>query len=86
MRRNEGKAARGHSNLQRLDPLARFALARFRTVDPRVAWEIALALPATIAGAWLGAFIYRPFADRGYQRVLTASMPAFGLILIWTSW
>jgi uncharacterized membrane protein YfcA len=52
----------------------------------QVAWEIALALPATIAGAWLGAFLYRRLADRGYQRVVMALLLGFGLILIWTSW
>ena len=34
------------------------------------ALNTAIALPATIGGAWLGAFIYRRLADRGYQRAV----------------
>src|SRR5579863_1609178 len=38
----------------------------------QVALEAAIVLPATIGGAWLGAFIYQRLADRGYQRVVMA--------------
>jgi uncharacterized protein len=51
-----------------------------------VAIEAAVALPGTIGGAWLGAFIYRRLADRGYQRVVMLLLIASGLGLIWTSW
>ena len=44
----------------------------------------AIALPATIAGAWIGAFIYRRLADRGYQRVVMLLLLVFGLALIWS--
>jgi uncharacterized protein len=46
----------------------------------------AVALPATIAGAWSGAFIYRRLADRGYQGVVMALLFLAGAALIWTTW
>jgi uncharacterized protein len=46
----------------------------------------AVALPATIGGAWTGAYIYRRLADRGYQRVVMLLLFASGAALIWTSW
>jgi hypothetical protein len=36
----------------------------------QVAIQALVALPGTIGGAWLGAFIYRRLADRGYQRAV----------------
>lgn len=52
----------------------------------QVALDAAVALPATIAGAWIGAFIYRRLADRGYQRVVMVLLLLGGVTLIWTSW
>jgi len=52
----------------------------------QVALDTAVALPATIAGAWTGAFIYRRLADRGYQRAVMLLLLVSGLALIWTSW
>lgn len=51
----------------------------------QVGWASAIALPATIAGAWIGAAMYRRMADRGYQRVVLLLLLVFGLTLIWTS-
>jgi uncharacterized protein len=51
----------------------------------QVLWASALALPGTIAGAWIGAFIYRRLADRSYQRVVMLLLLGFGLTLVWTS-
>ena len=51
----------------------------------QVLLELALALPATIASAAIGAFIYRRLADRGYQRVVMLLLLVFGLTLVWTS-
>jgi uncharacterized protein len=51
-----------------------------------VAVQAAVALPGTIGGAWLGAFIYRRLADRGYQRVVMLFLIASGVGLLWTSW
>lgn len=45
----------------------------------------AIALPGTIGGAWLGAFIYRRLRDRGYQRVVMVLLLISGAGLIWTS-
>jgi len=44
-----------------------------------------VALPGTIGGVWLGAFIYRRIADRSYSRVIMALLLISGVILIWTS-
>jgi hypothetical protein len=43
------------------------------------------ALPGTIGGAWLGAFIYRRLADRSYQRIIMMLLLLSGVALIWTS-
>jgi uncharacterized protein len=51
-----------------------------------VAVQAVVALPGTIGGAWLGAFIYRRLAERGYQRVVMLLLIASGIGLIWTSW
>jgi uncharacterized membrane protein YfcA len=52
----------------------------------QVALAAAVALPAAIGGAWIGAFIYRRLADRGYQRAVMLLLLASGFTLIWTSW
>jgi uncharacterized membrane protein YfcA len=44
-----------------------------------------VALPGTIGGAQLGAFIYRRLADHSYQRVIMALLLISGVVLIWTS-
>jgi uncharacterized protein len=51
----------------------------------QVAFDALVALPATIAGAWLGAFIYRRLADRGYQRVVMLLLLVSGAGLIWNT-
>jgi len=51
----------------------------------QVAWTTAIALPATIGGAWIGAFIYRRLADRGYQRAVMLLLLLAGAALIWTT-
>jgi len=52
----------------------------------QVALATVIVLPATIAGAWLGAFIYRRLADRGYQRAVMVLLLFSGVTLIWASW
>ena len=52
----------------------------------QVFMSAAIALPATICGAWLGAFLYRRLADRGYQRVVMVLLLTSGIGLIWTAW
>jgi len=44
-----------------------------------------VALPGTIGGAQLGAFVYRRLADRTFQRVIMALLLISGIVLIWTS-
>lgn len=43
------------------------------------------AVPGTIAGARLGAFIYRRIADRSYSRIIMMLLLMSGIVLIWTS-
>lgn len=50
-----------------------------------VGLALLVALPGTIGGAWLGAFIYKRLADRGYQRIIMLLLLASGLALVWTS-
>jgi uncharacterized membrane protein YfcA len=52
----------------------------------QVALAAAVALPAAIAGAWIGAAIYWRLADRGYQRVVMMLLLVSGLTLIWSGW
>jgi len=52
----------------------------------QVAAAAIVALPGTIGGAWLGAFVYRRLHDHSYQRVIMALLLISGLALIWTSW
>jgi len=52
----------------------------------QVALQAAIVLPATIGGAWLGAFIYKRIADRGYQRAVMVLLLVSGVTLIWASW
>jgi len=52
----------------------------------QVAAQAAIALPATICGAWIGAFIYRRLADRGYQVAVMVLLWLSGAGLIWASW
>jgi uncharacterized membrane protein YfcA len=51
----------------------------------QVAVAAIVALPGTIAGAWLGAFVYRRLADHSYQRVIMVLLLLSGVALIWTS-
>lgn len=51
----------------------------------QVAVAAIMALPGTIGGAWLGAFVYRRIADRSYSRVIMTLLLISGIILIWTS-
>jgi uncharacterized membrane protein YfcA len=64
--------------------LALVSHAVSRLLTPEVALAAGIALPATIAGAWTGAFIYRRLADRGYQRVVMLLLLLSGATLIWT--
>jgi uncharacterized membrane protein YfcA len=51
----------------------------------QVAMQAPIALPATIAGAWLGAAIYRRLHDRGYQRAIMVLLLVSGAALIWST-
>jgi uncharacterized protein len=51
----------------------------------QVAVAAIAALPGTMVGVWLGAFIYRRIADRSYSRIIMLLLLASGVVLIWTS-
>ena len=51
----------------------------------QIALDAMVALPATIGGAWIGAFIYRRLADHSYQRIIMVLLAISGLTLISTS-
>ena len=51
----------------------------------QVLLQAAIALPGTIGGAWLGGYLYRRLADRGYQRIVMALLLISGGGLIWSS-
>ena len=63
--------------------LVSHAASGFITHDLMIAALVAL--PGTIGGAQLGAFIYRRLADHSYQRVIMVLLLISGVVLIWTS-
>jgi uncharacterized protein len=63
--------------------LVSHAVSGFITRDLLMAALVAL--PGTIGGAQLGAFIYRRLADHSYQRVIMVLLLISGVVLIWTS-
>lgn len=66
--------------------LALAAHAASGLLTRQVGLDALVALPATIGGAWVGAFFYRRLADSGYQRVIMLLLLASGLTLVATSW
>lgn len=44
-----------------------------------------VALPGTIAGVCIGAYVYRRIADHSYQRIIMVLLMISGVILIWSS-
>jgi len=65
--------------------LALVAHAASGMLTRQVCLDALVALPATIGGAWLGAFIYRRLADHSYQRIIMVLLLISGSTLIWTS-
>jgi uncharacterized membrane protein YfcA len=65
--------------------LALAAHAASGLLTRQVLLQAAVALPGTVGGAWLGAFLYRRIGDRGYQRVVMVLLLISGSGLIWTS-
>jgi hypothetical protein len=43
------------------------------------------AVPGSIAGAWVGAEIYKRLGDRGFARIVLGLLFLSGVVLIWTS-
>lgn len=59
------------------------AFAGFVTV--RTGTALLVALPGTIAGAWMGAWTYRRLTDRRFRQVILLLLSFSGLMLIWTN-
>ena len=66
--------------------LALFAHAASGLLTRQILFEALIGLPGTIAGAWIGAYLYRRLADSGYQRVIMLLLLVSGVTLIWTNW
>jgi uncharacterized membrane protein YfcA len=85
-RLDQAAAPRRGAILQYRNPVARVAVARLSGLLTRqIAVDALIGLPATIAGAWSGGYIYRRLADRGYQRVVMVLLLISGVALLWTS-
>lgn len=50
-----------------------------------LAWLVAIALPGTFAGAWLGAKAYRRVSDRRFREIVLCLLAVSGLSLVWAS-
>ncbi len=50
-----------------------------------VVWLALLALPATISGAWIGAWTYRVLSDQNFRDVVLGLLFLSGIGLVWSS-
>lgn len=53
-------------------------------VEPNVVWLALVALPGTIAGAWLGARVYHAMSDRNFGDVVLGLLFLSGIGLVWS--
>jgi uncharacterized protein len=53
-------------------------------IERDVIWLALLTFPATIAGAWLGARLYRALSDRNFRDIVLAILFLSGLGLVWS--
>ncbi len=63
--------------------LASHFLAGLFTTDLLVA--VAVALPATFPGAWIGAAIYARVSDKRFNEIILVLLAVSGIVLIWTN-
>jgi uncharacterized membrane protein YfcA len=64
---------------------ALFAHAVAGLIDRELLHLMVFALPGTISGAWLGAWVYRRLSDRHFDRVVLYLLAMSGMTLIWTA-
>ncbi|MDO9297229.1 MAG: sulfite exporter TauE/SafE family protein, partial [Bradyrhizobium sp.] len=50
-----------------------------------VVWLAAIAFPATVTGAWLGARAYRALSDRNFRDLVLGLLFLSGVGLVWSS-
>jgi uncharacterized membrane protein YfcA len=55
-------------------------------LTPQVGWLVALALPGTLSGSWLGERAYRRLSDQRFHEVVLCALGLSGLALIWSAW
>jgi uncharacterized membrane protein YfcA len=63
--------------------LASIAMAVSGQITAEVLWIALCCLPATLAGAWIGARVYVGVSAQTFQRVVLSLLLVSGLILIW---
>jgi uncharacterized membrane protein YfcA len=51
----------------------------------QVAWLVCIALPGTLAGAWLGSRLYRRLSDEHFHKVVLGLLAVSGVTLVWAS-
>jgi len=66
--------------------LALVAHAASGLLTRQVGLDALIALPATIGGAWFGAYIYRRLDDQHYQTIKIVLLLVSGATLMWASW
>ena len=54
-------------------------------VEVKVAWLAVIAFPGTLAGAWLGARLYRALSDRHFGDLVLLLLFLSGVALVWNS-
>ncbi|MFZ0850058.1 MAG: sulfite exporter TauE/SafE family protein [Hyphomicrobiaceae bacterium] len=54
-------------------------------VDARLVVAAAVALPATLAGNWLGDRLYRSLDDRRFDRIVLSLLFLSGFVLVWSN-
>ena len=54
-------------------------------VTAELGWLAVVALPGTLAGAWLGARAYRRLSDQRFHEVVLGLLGVSGLTLVWAS-
>ncbi|HEY7643718.1 MAG TPA: sulfite exporter TauE/SafE family protein, partial [Hyphomicrobiales bacterium] len=62
--------------------LASLGMAVSGQIDAQLVAVAAAALPVTLAGAWIGARVYRRFSEESFRRIVLALLLASGLILV----
>lgn len=55
-------------------------------IDRNAGFAVLLALPGTVSGAWMGAWVYRRMNDRRFNIAVLLLLAVSGMGLIWGAW